>query len=92
MNFDDNAEFRQKKIFEMEDDSESDPTEVEASKSGLSYISMDGNIACLGLCLHLLILLIIFIKIFFQLSKWGWTGHGDHGHDSTSRWQACQLP
>jgi len=47
MNFDDNAEFRQKKIFEMEDDSESDPTEVEASKSGLSYISMDGNIACL---------------------------------------------
>jgi len=47
MNFDDNAEFRQKEIFAMDDESDSDPTEVEAAKSGLSYISMDGNIACL---------------------------------------------
>jgi len=47
VNFDDNAEFRQKKIFAMEDHAESDPKEVEASQSGLSYISMDGNIACL---------------------------------------------
>lgn len=49
VNFDDNAEFRQKKIFAMEDHAESDPKEVEASQSGLSYISMDGNIACLGM-------------------------------------------
>jgi len=47
VNFDDNAEFRQKKVFAMEDHSESDPREVAASQSGLSYISMDGNIACL---------------------------------------------
>lgn len=47
VNFDDNAEFRQKKIFEMEESEESDPREVEAAAHGLSYISMDGNIACL---------------------------------------------
>ncbi|CAK8689402.1 unnamed protein product [Clavelina lepadiformis] len=47
VNFDDNAEFRQKDIFALEDKSESDPKEVDATNSGLSYISMDGNIACL---------------------------------------------
>lgn len=46
-NFDDNAEFRQKRIFEMGDDSESDPKEVEAQKYNLNYIAMDGNIGCL---------------------------------------------
>ncbi|KAL8618170.1 Succinate--CoA ligase [GDP-forming] subunit beta, mitochondrial [Nucella lapillus] len=47
MNFDDNADFRQKKIFAMDDMAESDPREVEASKHNLNYIGMDGNIACL---------------------------------------------
>ncbi|XP_002131966.2 succinate--CoA ligase [GDP-forming] subunit beta, mitochondrial [Ciona intestinalis] len=47
VNFDDNAEFRQKEIFMMDDKSESDPKEVVAEENGLSYISMDGNIACL---------------------------------------------
>lgn len=48
LNFDDNAQFRQKKIFEMEDTSESDPKEVEASKYNLNYISMEsGNIGCM---------------------------------------------
>ncbi|GFY52078.1 succinate--CoA ligase subunit beta, mitochondrial [Trichonephila inaurata madagascariensis] len=46
-NFDDNAEFRQKKIFEMDDHSESDPREVDAAKYHLNYIGMDGNIACM---------------------------------------------
>lgn len=46
-NFDDNAEYRQKRIFEMGDDSESDPKEVEAQKYNLNYIAMDGNIGCL---------------------------------------------
>lgn len=46
--FDDNAQFRQKRIFDMEDTSESDPKEVEASKYNLNYISMDGgNIGCM---------------------------------------------
>lgn len=44
LNFDDNARFRQKEIFAMDDDSESDPREVEASKYNLNYISMTGNI------------------------------------------------
>lgn len=45
-NFDDNAEYRQKRIFEMGDDTE-DPKEVEAQKYNLNYIAMDGNIGCL---------------------------------------------
>jgi len=47
VNFDDNAEFRQKAIHAMHDTTESDPREVDAAENGLNYISMDGNIACL---------------------------------------------
>lgn len=47
LNFDDNAQFRQKEIFQMEDSSESDPREVEAAKYNLNYVAMDGNIGCL---------------------------------------------
>eukprot|EP00052_Salpingoeca_macrocollata_P034356 m.11224 g.11224 ORF g.11224 m.11224 type:complete len:437 (+) comp6339_c0_seq1:13-1323(+) len=47
INFDDNAAFRQKQVFEMRDIAEEDPREVEASKHNLNYIGMDGNIACL---------------------------------------------
>ncbi|XP_078399806.1 succinate--CoA ligase [GDP-forming] subunit beta, mitochondrial isoform X2 [Cetorhinus maximus] len=46
INFDDNAEFRQKEIFSQDDISESDPLESEAAKYDLKYIGMDGNIAC----------------------------------------------
>uniref|UniRef100_A0A3P9IYW2 Succinate--CoA ligase [GDP-forming] subunit beta, mitochondrial n=1 Tax=Oryzias latipes TaxID=8090 RepID=A0A3P9IYW2_ORYLA len=46
INFDDNAEFRQKAVFAMDDMTESDPTEMEAAKWDLKYIGMDGNIAC----------------------------------------------
>ena len=46
--FDDNAQFRQKEIFAMENTTESDPREVEAAKSNLNYIGMTGNIGCLG--------------------------------------------
>jgi succinyl-CoA synthetase beta subunit len=45
--FDDNAKFRQKAIFAMEDHTESDPKEVEATKYDLNYVAMDGNIGCL---------------------------------------------
>ena len=48
MNFDDNAEPRQKDIFTMEDKTESDPRETEAASHNLNYIGMDGNIGCLG--------------------------------------------
>src|SRR6201997_2574402 len=46
-NFDDNALFRHPEVAAMRDIAEKDPREVEASKHGLNYIGLDGNIACL---------------------------------------------
>ena len=46
-NFDDNALYRQPDIFAYRDLDEEDPNEIEASKFGLAYISLDGNIGCL---------------------------------------------
>jgi succinyl-CoA synthetase beta subunit len=46
-NFDDNALFRHPDILAYRDTAEEDPREVEASKSNLNYIGLDGNIACL---------------------------------------------
>jgi succinyl-CoA synthetase beta subunit len=46
-NFDDNALFRHPEVAAMRDIAEEDPREVEASKHGLNYIGLDGNIACL---------------------------------------------
>jgi succinyl-CoA synthetase beta subunit len=45
--FDENALFRHPDIAALRDLDEEDPKEVEASKHGLSYIALDGNIACL---------------------------------------------
>lgn len=47
LNFDDNASFRQKHIFDMNDTSETDPREAEAAKYNLNYVAMNGNIGCL---------------------------------------------
>jgi succinyl-CoA synthetase beta subunit len=47
MNFDDNALFRHPEIATLRDLDEEDPSEIEASKYDLSYISLDGNIGCL---------------------------------------------
>lgn len=47
MNFDDNALYRQKDIEVLRDFLEEDPREVQASKYGLSYIGLDGDIGCL---------------------------------------------
>jgi succinyl-CoA synthetase beta subunit len=47
VSFDDNALFRQQEIVALRDLNEEDPKEIEASKHGLSYIALDGNIACL---------------------------------------------
>ncbi|HEY7002541.1 MAG TPA: ADP-forming succinate--CoA ligase subunit beta [Candidatus Udaeobacter sp.] len=46
-NFDDNAVYRHPEIAALRDTAEEDPREVEASKHGLNYIGLDGNIACL---------------------------------------------
>ncbi|PYL08031.1 MAG: ADP-forming succinate--CoA ligase subunit beta [Verrucomicrobia bacterium] len=46
-NFDDNALYRHPEIATMRDIAEEDPREVEASKHGLNYIGLDGNIACM---------------------------------------------
>jgi succinyl-CoA synthetase beta subunit len=45
--FDDNALFRHKEFGDLRDLSEEDPAEVRAGKTGLSYIKLEGNIACL---------------------------------------------
>lgn len=47
INFDDNAMYRHKDIMELRDLAEEEPSEVEASDAGLSFIKLDGNIACL---------------------------------------------
>ncbi len=47
MNFDDNSLPRHPDILQMRDLDEEDPLEVEASKSNLNYIKLDGNVGCM---------------------------------------------
>mmetsp|Transcript_10608 Transcript_10608/g.18056 ORF Transcript_10608/g.18056 Transcript_10608/m.18056 type:complete len:443 (+) Transcript_10608:45-1373(+) len=47
INFDDNAAYRQKEIFELRDFSQEDQREVSASKFDLNFIGLDGSIGCL---------------------------------------------
>jgi succinyl-CoA synthetase beta subunit len=47
MAFDDNALFRHPDVAEMRDITEEDPAELEAKRSGLSYIKLEGNIGCM---------------------------------------------
>jgi len=47
LNFDDNALFRHPEILELRDLDEEDEKEIQASKFGLSYIALDGNIGCM---------------------------------------------
>ena len=47
IDLDDNASFRHPEWEELRDISEEDPLEVEASKSRLSYIKLDGTIGCM---------------------------------------------
>ncbi len=46
-NLDDNAMFRHKDLQDLRDLNEEDPLEVEASRFGLNYIKLDGNVACM---------------------------------------------
>jgi len=48
LNFDDNAFFRQKEIFDQRDWSQEDERDAEAAKHNLNYIGLTGNIGCLG--------------------------------------------
>lgn len=47
VNFDDNALFRHPEYAELRDLDEEDPLEIEASKSNLNYIKLDGNVGCM---------------------------------------------
>jgi succinyl-CoA synthetase beta subunit len=47
MTFDDNALFRHPEIEKLRDETEENPAELRAAKSGLTYISLTGNIGCL---------------------------------------------
>ena len=47
VNLDDNALYRHNDLMELRDLNEEDPLEVEASRFGLNYIKLEGNIACM---------------------------------------------
>jgi succinyl-CoA synthetase beta subunit len=47
INFDDNALYRHPELESLRDTDEEDPLEVEASKSSLNYIKLDGNVGCM---------------------------------------------
>ena len=47
VNLDDNALYRHSDLAELRDISEEEESEVEASKSGLSYVKLDGNVGCM---------------------------------------------
>ena len=58
--FDDNADFRQKAIFDQRDWTQEDPSEVEAAGHNLNYIALDGET-----------IKRISMPIIY-LSSWGW--------------------
>ena len=47
MTMDDNAELRHPEWAQLRDIDEEDPTELEAKRVGISYVSLDGDIGCL---------------------------------------------
>jgi len=47
LRFDDNAEYRQKAVFDQRDWSQEDAREVEAANYNLNYIALDGDIGCM---------------------------------------------
>ena len=48
VNSDDNANFRHPDLVAMRDIRQEDPTEVQASQHDLNYVTMDGDIGCMG--------------------------------------------
>lgn len=65
--FDDNAQFRQRYLFALEDVSEKDPREVDASRFNLNYIGMDGNIGCLGKVHFIANIIMLYININYYI-------------------------
>jgi len=47
LKFDDNAEFRQKAVFDQRDWTQEDVREVQAAEYNLNYIALDGDIGCM---------------------------------------------
>ncbi|MDL1892728.1 ADP-forming succinate--CoA ligase subunit beta, partial [Sphingobacteriales bacterium CHB3] len=47
INFDDNALYRHSELESLRDLDEEDPLEIEASRSNLNYIKLDGNVGCM---------------------------------------------
>jgi succinyl-CoA synthetase beta subunit len=47
LNFDDNALSRHPELVTLRDTNEEDPLDVEASKHGLNYIKLEGNVGCM---------------------------------------------
>jgi succinyl-CoA synthetase beta subunit len=47
LNFDDSALYRHPEIVKLRDINEEDPLDVEASKYGLNYIRLDGDVGCM---------------------------------------------
>ena len=47
MSFDDSGLYRNPDIAELKDETEENPAELEASKYGLSYVKLDGDVACM---------------------------------------------
>lgn len=47
INFDDNALYRHKDLLALRDFNEEDPLEIQASRYGINYIHLDGNIGCM---------------------------------------------
>lgn len=47
VDLDDNALYRHKDLAELRDITEEDPAEVEAGRSGLNYVKLDGNVGCM---------------------------------------------
>jgi succinyl-CoA synthetase beta subunit len=47
MILDENAGIRHKDLLELRDESEEDPTEVEAGKYNLNFVKLDGNVGCM---------------------------------------------
>lgn len=47
VDLDDNALYRHKDYAALRDESEEDPTEVEAKKYNLNYVNLDGNVGCM---------------------------------------------
>ena len=48
MNFDTNAAYRQREIFDLKDWSQEDWRDAKAEKADLNYIGLNGTIGCLG--------------------------------------------